>query len=228
MAYRSIDADKVSDTLRKLEARIGARFPNSSLRKVGLDLVDLADHTKARALALAKPNLGLRLAIGVVLGGGFALVVYLSLGLHLEMSARNVVDLVSGIEASFNLILLIGAAVLSLVTIEGRMKRAAALKALHELRSLIHVIDMHQLTKDPVMLGAQKTKASPEHALSAFELTRYLDYCSELLSLCGKLAAIYAQDIADPAVIETASDLEQLATNLSQKVWQKITNIRAT
>jgi hypothetical protein len=49
-----------------------------------------------------------------------------------------------------------------------------------------------------------------------------------MLSLSGKLAALYAQDFNDPDVIEAASDIEQLATNLSQKVWQKITIVQAS
>ena len=44
---------------------------------------------------------------------------------------------------------LIGAAVLFLVTLEVRLRRQRALAAIHELRSLAHVVDMHQLTKHP-------------------------------------------------------------------------------
>src|SRR5258708_24597219 len=40
-----------------------------------------------------------------------------------------------------------------------RIKRARALKAMHELRSLAHIIDMHQLTKDHESLF---TTVSPE------------------------------------------------------------------
>jgi hypothetical protein len=58
--------------------------------------------------------------------------------------------------------------------------------------------------------------------MTPFELVRYLDYCSEMLSLVAKVAALYAQDVRDPVVIETVSDLESMTTNLSRKVWQKI------
>ena len=44
---------------------------------------------------------------------------------------------------------LIGAAIFFLVTLETRVKRRRALAALHELRAIAHIIDMHQLTKDP-------------------------------------------------------------------------------
>jgi len=38
--------------------------------------------------------------------------------------------------------------------------------------------------------------------MTPFELGRYLDYCSEMLSLTGKVAALYAQDLDDPVVVE--------------------------
>jgi hypothetical protein len=58
-------------------------------------------------------------------------------------------DLVQFTEAGLGAIVFLGAAVLFLVTVELRMKRSRALAALHELRALAHVVDMHQLAKDP-------------------------------------------------------------------------------
>ena len=92
------------------------------------------------------------------------------------------------------------------------------------MRSLIHVIDMHQLTKDPVLFSGdyKPTPSSPKRTMSAADLKRYLDYCSELLSITGKVAALYAQALADRDVLEAVNDIENLATNLSRKIWQKI------
>jgi hypothetical protein len=59
--------------------------------------------------------------------------------------------------------------------------------------------------------------------MTRFELVRYLSYCSEMLSLASKLAAVYAEKIDDPAVVDAVGDIERLTTNLSQKIWQKIT-----
>ena len=64
--------------------------------------------------------------------------------------------------------------------------------------------------------------------MSSFELTRYLDYCSEMLSLTSKLAALYAQNLPDPVVIDAVNEIESLTTNLSQKIWQKITLVSAS
>ncbi len=82
-----------------------------------------------------------------------------------------------------------------LISLETRFKRRRALSAIHELRAVAHVVDMHQLTKDPERLLPDwvPSEHSPKMSLNAFELGRYLDYCNELLSLIGKLAAVYVQ-----------------------------------
>jgi hypothetical protein len=49
----------------------------------------------------------------------------------------------------------------------------------------------------------------------------YLDYCTEMLSLCRKIAALYGETSHDAVVIETVGDLGQITSNLSNKIWQK-------
>ena len=49
-----------------------------------------------------------------------------------------------------------------------------------------------------------------------------------MLSLTSKLAAVYAQNLPDPVVIDAVNDIESLTTNLSQKIWQKITILDAS
>ena len=50
----------------------------------------------------------------------------------------------------------------------------------------------------------------------------YLSYCSEMLSLTAKTAALCAEHSADGVVLETVSYIETLTTELSNKIWQKI------
>lgn len=228
MAYRTIDANLVLQTLEKLCLRIGERFPQAGLGKVCAELAVLAGDTQARVTGLAQPMIWIRVGVALVLAMGAGLAAYGIHAISFRSGEAEMLSLVSALESAVNLLLVVGAGVFSLTSLEARLKRHTAMRALHELRSIIHVIDMHQLTKDPVMFGAARTKASPDHKLSPFELVRYLDYCSEMLSLSGKLAALYAQDFNDPDVIDAASDIEQLATNLSQKVWQKITIVQAS
>jgi hypothetical protein len=46
-----------------------------------------------------------------------------------------------------------------------------------------------------------------------------------MLSLIGKLAALYADRMRDPVVIEAVTEIENLTTGLARKIWQKITLI---
>ena len=55
------------------------------------------------------------------------------------------------------------------------------------------------------------------------KLGRYLDYCSEMLSLTSKIAASFVQSFNDPVVLSTVNEIETLVTGLSGKIWQKIT-----
>ncbi len=73
-----------------------------------------------------------------------------------------------------------------------------------------------------MIVGRARTSSSPLRDLDQEHLLRYLDYCTEMLSLTGKLAALYAQYFPDATVVAAVNDVEQLTTNLSRKVWQKI------
>jgi hypothetical protein len=87
------------------------------------------------------------------------------------------------------------------------------------------VIDMHQLTKDPERTTSQvfvETSNSPKATMDRFQLRRYLDYCSEMLSLTGKLAAVYVQHFDDGVAIAAVNEVELLTAGLSRKIWQKI------
>ncbi len=103
---------------------------------------------------------------------------------------------------------MIGAAIVFLVSLETRGKRRRVTEALNRLRSVAHVIDAHQLTKEPwASNGLPSTAHSPKRALEPPMLARYLDYCSELLSLSSKLGFLYVQSFPDT---EGAANLEQL------------------
>lgn len=223
--YRALDPDKVVETIALLRHRIVERFPGTGLGEVCADLLLLAGENSARAEKIAGRNIPLRIAILVLLAAGAAALAWIvSLFNLFPKAADNVYSVLQGVEAAANLIVLMGAGVFFLTRIEERLKRRAALRALQELRSIVHVIDMHQLTKDPsaTVSVAGNTSSSPARTLSRYEVTRYLDYCSEMLSLTSKVAVLFAQGFPDPAVTEVVSDIERIAAGLSQKIWQKI------
>ena len=82
---------------------------------------------------------------------------------------------------------------------------------------------MHQLTKDPTEIGEKNdTASSPERFMTPYQLNRYLDYCNELLSILGKLAAIFSQNLPETELVKAVNDVEDLTNSLSRKIWQKI------
>ena len=222
--YRSLDSEKILATIETLSKRIAERFPTSGLNRVCQELLTIADESQKRSAWIAKPQKYLRLLTGalvvLIIGG----LLFVLANASWPQNGFDLVVLVQVSEAGLNVFLLLSAAILFLVTAETRIKRRRALKAIHELRALAHVIDMHQLTKDPERLMARSaaTASSPKHELTQFELGRYLDYCSEMLSLIGKLAALYVQKFDDPVALAAVNEVEDLTTGLSRKIWQKI------
>lgn len=225
--YRSLDPAKIIATLAELETRIGQRFPGSGLSRVCGEVVALAQQTSKRIVAVSKPIWGLRLSLLTLLAVVLTLAALLALEASSLKTSDDLSEMMQGVDAGVNLLIVLGGAAYFLASLEARWKRDRALKALHELRSIIHVIDMHQLTKDPSMLGQLRTASSPDRPMTPFELIRYLDYCSELLSLTAKCAALYAEKLSDPVVVETVGAIELLTSDLSNKIWQKITIVEA-
>lgn len=224
MAYRSIDPARVIETAELLERRIAERFPQGGLRKVATELVQLGRDISKDARALEAPIGWLRGLVVAAIVIGLAIFGFILTILSFDRISTGAFDFVQGIEASINTVILVGLGLFSLVKTEERIKRRKVFRGLHGLRSLIHVIDMHQLTKDPSALsgGLSPTASSPTRTLSGPDLARYLDYCSEMLSLTGKIAALYAQSVNDEVVINAVNDIEELGSNLSRKIWQKI------
>jgi hypothetical protein len=222
--YRTLDPDKIVGTLDQLVARISERFPGAGLAKVCTELKLVAAESRARTERLAKPSIALRTLSGLVILAGVAALIYVARQINVQSANTELFGMLQGIEATVNLLIVVGAAVLFLSTLEDRAKRTSALADLYQLRSIVHVIDMHQLTKDPgaALHPADDTASSPRRIRNAQELVRYLDYCSEMLSLSSKVAALYAQSTTDAQVIDAVNELERLTTNLSQKIWQKI------
>ncbi len=214
-------------TVEKLQDRIHARFPDRHLGDVAGELASTVpqirqDFDDARVRD-RRARLISRVASAVVL---------LSVLVALAIALRDAVisgpghsfDWVPLVESLVNDLVFAAIAVFFLWAVPERLQRRRVLALLHQLRSLAHVIDMHQLDKDPeqVKPDYHPTPKSPPHNLDAEQLHHYLDYCSELLSLVAKTAALCAEHTSDPVVLGTVSDLETLTAELSQKIWAKI------
>ncbi len=229
MPLVELDPDELTLTAQRLGRRIDERFPGSGLSQRAVDLEDLLSRLRIRADEVAQPIVWVRwlyvlLAIVVIIG---------LTAVPIDLSATEeltTVGWVQFVEALVNDIVLLGAGIAFLTTLETRIKRRRALAELHEIRSYAHVIDMMQLTKDPQHLadGAdRRTAASPEYDLDAYQLGRYLDYCSELLAISAKGAAMIGQRFDDPPVLAAVNEIENLTTGLSRKIWQKLVVLTA-
>lgn len=222
--YLSLSADKIVATIDALYRRINERFPESGLRRICEDLQQIAHRAQVRATWIAKPIRSLRVTCALFVGLILAGFISVLSRFQLANKSYDVVQFIQALEAGINDVVLIGAGVFFLLTLETRIKRTRALRAMDELRSLAHIIDMHQLTKDPERVSprSRRTISSPAMTFDAYQLSRYLDYCSEMLSLVGKLAALYVQNFNDTVALSAVNEIESLTNGLSRKIWQKI------
>lgn len=227
MLYLELDSDKIIRSIEKLVARMEVHFATSGLKKVAIEFFELAKKSKERSVLIAKPYIALRIAVGAIIVGIILTSVWGLLNLHFEVTKFALNELVQTFEAFLNVLVFGGIAMIFLMTAETRIKRKRALQAIHELRALAHVIDMHQLTKDPeIVLVVDPTHPSaPTDTMTPFELMRYLDFCCDMLSLVAKMAALYVQNFDDPIVLSAVNDVESLTTGLANKIWQKIQTI---
>jgi hypothetical protein len=215
-SFLTLDAGEILGTIDRLRSRIEERFPGSGLGKVCSQLLEISRHARERAAWIAKPILPLRIATAALAVLIVAGLVLMFTRLRPPPGAFELGQFIQVLEAGINDVALIGAAIFFLVTLESRIKRRRALRALRDLRSIAHIIDMHQLSKDP-------ERTDPDRSMSAPDLGRYLDYCSEMLSLTGKVAALYVQDFEDDVAVQAVNEIEDLTTGLARKIWQKLT-----
>jgi hypothetical protein len=226
--YERLDPRLVADTLASMQARIDARFPGRGLGSVADELRRVLRETNEESAVRRRQEQRTRVvcnAAATLVGAAAAIAV--------GVAVRDAFDAAEGtrafewlpvLESGINDVGFAALAVFFLVSVPSRVRRRRALHALHRLRSIAHVIDMHQLTKDPerVLSEIAATDQSPVVDLSPAELGRYLDHCSELLSIVGKAAALVGESSTDPLVLDTVSEIESLTLGMSRKIWQKI------
>jgi hypothetical protein len=218
---RSLKEEKLLETGERLRQRITERFPGSGLSEVAAELVQLTRESVSRAERIRRPNLWLR--AGLVLLG---LVAAAGIGEHFWASPDPqppLTQLLQFLDATKGAAAYLAAVAVFLVTLEVRFKRRKALRAVHELRAMAHLIDMHQLNKDPERAGSSEGPLMESGgAMTVEQIGRYLHYCTALLALVSKIGQLYVQDFPDATAQGAVDQFENLATGLSGKIWQKI------
>lgn len=227
-------AEPVLDTVHRVHERVGARFPGRGLHRVAGELERLVQEVADSPVTSRNRLHAARFVSQVLIA-----VVVAAVGFLFINAVRDA--LADGPDRGFEWLPLVENAVNDLVfasiaiwflhSVPERLQRHRTLQLLHRMRSMAHIIDMHQLTKDPERLRAsfQPTDKSPAPmALTPDELEHYLDYCSEMLSLVSKTAALCAEESQDAVVLDTVSTIETLTLGMSRKIWQKIAVLNQT
>jgi hypothetical protein len=222
--YRTLQADRIVETADVLAARVGERFPGSGLSKVVGEVAALARQAQERCEEIRRPHRTLRALIALLLAVAVVALALVVRNLQPTGEMWHVENFFGEVNDFLGSLVFFGAAILFLATLETRWKRGKALSAVGELRAIAHIIDMHQLTKDPepILRTGPPTAHSPKRSMSPFELSRYFDYCSETLAIVSKVGALYVQAFPDTVALDAVDDLEDLCAGLSRKIWQKI------
>ncbi|MFC1657329.1 hypothetical protein ACFL2P_02000 [Candidatus Moduliflexota bacterium] len=120
--YEFIRADKVVETVEKLQGRIAERFPNSGLSELCGQLQDVARQSKSRAASIAKPNTLLRAVVAATVLGLLASFVYIVVELNiLESRFPTGLELIQLFEPAKNIVFVVGVAILFAFTLENRL-----------------------------------------------------------------------------------------------------------
>jgi hypothetical protein len=220
---RHLREDRLTETAERLSRRVAEAFPDSGLSQVAAEILNVLRDAFARAERIRRPNWALRAgyALLAALAVTAALVAWRVQAAEKPVSlfqlVLNLLDETKGVA-----VYLTGFA-LFLFTLETRLKRRRALRAIHELRALAHIVDMHQLSKVPDRVGRPGGPAFHSGKLmSAADVGQYLRFCTELLALVSKVGQLYVQDFLDGVTLAAVDQFENLATGLSGKIWQKI------
>lgn len=214
----------LSETVTLLERRIGERFPEARLRKVAAQLIPITEKTVERTEFIHRPIFLLRCLVAALWIAVIGSLVMIPVYIRDTGKVSKVTDLIQVVEPALGIAFFVTAFLVFVTSLETRIKRRRALQAMHELRSIAHVIDMMQLTKDPVSVlhPARRTASSPQRTMTPFELSRYLDYCTEMLAVISKIATLYVVNFPDDVAVSAVDDVENLTAGLSRKIWQKI------
>ncbi len=128
--YHNLDADKIVDTIRRLRDRIQARFPEAGLGRVAEELLRIAEKAAFKAEAIAKPYWPYRIGMGILGSAFLVLVGYIILHLKgVSTQVERYTELFQGVDSALNTFLLMGGAIFFLFTLEVRLKRNRAARA---------------------------------------------------------------------------------------------------
>jgi len=215
MKYNTLVVDHVINTIGLMDRQIDIHFPNRNLSKVSSSIVEFAERHESDLEYIDRPNISIKIAIGSAMSLMSGLVMFWLYELFIHNDGSGMIFELQDLDAFINILIFGSAVTWFLLNWQAKSKRRFIIGRINELRSFGHVIDMHQLTKDPFF--------DDEMEMRDKDLIRYLDYCGDLLSCCSKLAATYLEHTDDEMVVQYVNEFESLTGQFNRKIWQKIT-----
>src|SRR6478735_3015243 len=126
--YRALDARLIIQSLDILVRRIEERFPGAGLANVCRDLVSLANDTSERASKINRTNIFLRLLIWLAIFAGVGLLVGVAGIIFTSTKANDdLFGTLQGVDSGFNIVVLTGATLFFVSSLEARLKQRTAL-----------------------------------------------------------------------------------------------------
>jgi 4-amino-4-deoxy-L-arabinose transferase-like glycosyltransferase len=211
---RTLVPQELIKTSQELAQWMSEELPSASLTTVAHEITILTQEAVARAEKIRQPNLWLR-------AGVISILVIIVAALGWQVYAQSWTELLHFADITKGVGIYLLSALVFLVTLEIRLKRRNALKAVHELRAMAHIIDMHQLAKDPVIESFRDNQ--PDELRN--KINQYLHACTALLALVSKIGQLYVENFPDSVAVRAVDDFESMATGLSNKIWSKILSL---
>jgi hypothetical protein len=209
---RHLAPDKLISTSAALTAWIDRDFNHAHLALVAANVHRLAQEAVVTAQKIRRPIWPLRLGIwGVLLA-------FVAGAVH-QVLTHRLDEVLHFLDETKGAALYLGAFLVAFITLEVRLKRRRALRAIGELRAVAHIVDMHQLAKDQT-IEEFRERTTPERMES------YLHACIALLALLSKVGQLYVEHFPDTVATQSVNDFEMIATGLSNKIWMKILSLR--
>jgi hypothetical protein len=217
-----LEPERLIETARNLADDINDRLSGSSLAELSRELVKLAVATAERGKYASRPIYFVRGFSALAIAMGFAAIGLLVSHVHSRWSLGSIGDLVMAISAGANLAILSAGAFWSCLTLEARIKRAAALGFLEELREFIQVVDVTQLYYTPDLYRSRIGSGPPRRAIDE----TYLLYCTQMLAVISTLAPLYTRGVTGDSILRAAAEVEMLAIAITTKHLAKAEAVR--
>src|SRR5208337_1786438 len=198
---RHLDPSKLIKTSAGLTAWIDKDFSQAHLARVAANVHRLTQEAVVTAQRIRRPIWSLRIGI-------WGLILAVIAGAVHQLVTHRPDEILHFLDETKGAALYIGAFLLGFITLEVRIKRRRALKAINELRAVAHIVDMHQLVKDQT-IEEFRERTTPE------KMESYLHACIALLALLSKIGQLYVEHFPDTVATQSVNDFEMITTGLS-------------